>query len=206
MSVGVIIKLFAIVIACIAIVYGVCVYVHDVWRYNQFKKEEGITIFGTKMKTYDYLCFINTLISYLMIDGEVNLHNFIDINKLRVAPLSDFELIGRTINSYPIVFCVYLGDYKFKLDKGAMSKKYGAYQQNTGWDNYIIPLFSNHIIEEYKDLFNFSTKYQQTKVFENIMNRDMLSLNFDACDESLEYAMKYEEKEEEFKIKRRISR
>lgn len=148
-------------------------------------QKEGINIFGVKMKTNDYFSFINTLISYLMIDmnNKLDLSKFIDNDLLKQKKYNQcFHIIENTINMFPLVVCTYEGDGIFVLNKEETAKKMEKYQKDTQMDDYIIPLFDMRIIERYSTLFNYSAKYQQSKNMENILSHEIMTNNFHESD------------------------
>lgn len=148
----------------------------------EYMEQEGVTIFNHKMHTEDFISFTNTCVGYLLSYGYLNLENFINSDILRMTSTKDFDLLEDAINTYPIISCKYIGRYRFELQRERMIEKYEQYQQQSGTDEYIVPLFSNEMVHKYKSMFNFSTRYQQFKTVDNIMHNDKLQDNFEMCD------------------------
>lgn len=181
--------LFITIAISLTVIFGaamaiVCV---DAKKKNSaYNQEEGIKIFNTQMKTVDFMSLINTFSSYLMIEQEINLKTYINNDLLRLSSESDMLLIERCINAYPIVACKYVGDFRYVLDRNAVIKKYEDYQKNTGMDDYVIPLFETEMVHKYRDLFNFSTRFQQLKVCENMIRSQAIGLNFNESEQFMD--------------------
>lgn len=160
-------------------------------RAKIFKEEEGVRLFKMKIHTMDYFDLINSLVSYIMIYREIDLHDFFDRNTLRLGKDADFHFIEESINHYPIVACTYIGDGRYKLNEYKMSEKYAYYQEQTKRDDYLIPLFDLTLINKYPELFNYSMKFQQTINTKNMLNTH-LGDRFDEVDLVLEDLEDYE--------------
>lgn len=144
--------------------------------YKEYTKScEKIILFGIKIDLDDYFSFINGIISYLMIDDEVVLTDFIKMDLLKDAKSTDFIFIERTINLYPIIACRYNGNYKYTIDKDKLSKKYEKYQKETGKDDYIIPLFDTKLVSNNRNLFNVETQHQHFLNMIKLLNDDIIS-------------------------------
>jgi hypothetical protein len=157
-----------------------------------YDNEEGVTIFGERMNTMDYFSFVNSIVSYLLIYKEVDLNKFLDRTIMSFAYSnsaneSDFHLLEKSINSYPIIACTYIGNGVFKLDKAASAKKYDELATKIGESEYIIPLFDFRLIDSHRNLFNFSTKFQQTKHIETVLNKDEIHDEIAHADETVAY-------------------
>ena len=145
----------------------------------------GIKIFGIELTSNEYLSFINSCISYLFIYNELDLSNFINSDLLARADISDFHLIERTINMYPVLSCKYISSYKYILNRDVMIDKYDEYFNKTGEHEFIIPLFDFNLVAEHDDMFNIVTRHQQHAVAEEIVNRSSLKLNFKTTEKTL---------------------
>lgn len=162
------------------------------YKYKQHKKrletkhKEGISLYGYKVNTYDFMSIINSMIAYIAIYDEMDVSKFFSDDFTRKGDRDKTNLlIERVINEYPIIGCKYVGDNKFVKDEGLIAKKCEQYQKETGRDDYIIPLFDTGVVKEYPELFNFGTKFQQAQSLENLL-KGRLSVNFETANDILD--------------------
>lgn len=175
MSATIILAIAVLIVGCI----GCAAYIwYNAYQYRMHPTD-GTNLFGVHVPMNDFFSIINTLAMYVYCDKQVDLKNFFDASLLQNAELKDFKFVETMINSYPLIKCDYYQNGIFVLDEVGTAEKLAKFQAETGTDNYILPLFDISIIQRNADIFNISTKYQQAKVIDNILDNKVKKRYFE---------------------------
>lgn len=174
------VKVILITVATVmlCVILGVF-YVKEQAKKREYDRNNSVRIFGYMINDKDFFSLCNTLVAYIMCYREIDLRYFLNLDYLRITQDEDFHIIENIINMYPCIACKYIGNYTFRLDEEGVSKKCEKYQQETGNDDYIVPLFEIGLIERNEKFFNVQTRYQQLMNMKSIMCHDIYGYHFD---------------------------
>lgn len=176
---------FFVVVSVIIIIGAIMFFLERSKRKKKIEELEGVLLFGVKVTTQDYFSFCNTCIAYLLIDEKktLDLAGFIQEDKLKSdAGKESLRMIEQTINMFPIIACKRIQDAIFVVDEEKTIQKIEAYQENTKSDDYVIPLFDMGLVTRNPDIFTISTRYQQAKTVEKILNAKGVGDQFQATE------------------------
>lgn len=175
-----------VILSAVVLVLGIIFMMERNKRKKKIEEIEGVILFGEKVTTQDYISFCNTCISYLLIsiDKKLDMSLFIQEEKLKAKDSQEsMRMIEQTINLFPIIQCKWVKDYVFIVDEEKTIKKIEDYQNNTGSDDYVIPLFDVGVVSRNPNIFTISTRYQQAKTVEQILTTRGIGDQFEGTED-----------------------